>query len=56
LNESLFKLVNDKYGNYVMQRVYEYSESDIQTEFENILKQNANNLSPQGYFNNFIPF
>jgi len=31
-----------------MQRVYEYSESDIQLEFENILEQYIGSLNTQG--------
>ena len=34
-----------------MQRVYEYSESDVQIEFENILEQNIANLTTQGFYN-----
>ena len=48
INDSLLKLVNDKYGNYVMQRVYEYSDPNVQLEFEEILNQNLNSLTAQG--------
>lgn len=33
-----------------MQRVYEYSEPAIQMEFEEILNQNINSLSAQGFY------
>lgn len=44
----MLKLVNDRYGNYVMQRVYEYSDNDIRMEFAKFLDLNYNYLSSQG--------
>ena len=47
-DEDFLKLVNDKYGNYVMQRIYEYAEPQIKLEFENLLNRLKSHLKTQG--------
>ena len=49
-DEDFLKLVNDKYGNYVMQRIYEYAEPQIKLEFESLLTKLKPHLKTQGNF------
>lgn len=47
---SFAKLCNDKYGNYVMQRIYEYSELDLKEEFLSLMNKVKTLLNSQGQY------
>ena len=47
-DEVFLKLINDRYGNYVMQRIYEWADAGVREEFENLLTKLKAQLNSQG--------
>ena len=46
--ESTLKLLNDKYGNYVMQRIFEYSDHEVRREIYKMLFEYGSHLTQEG--------
>jgi hypothetical protein len=46
----ILTLINDKFGNYVMQRIFEYSESDLKREIAKYVHDHSKELTLEGLF------
>lgn len=46
----MLRVLNDKFGNYVMQRLYEYSGGDLKVTIQQYILSRRNKLSPEGNY------